>query len=399
MTIMASPDVNDQFASERLAQFEAARQANEAFDSRIAEGKLNPIGGGLYRVTDPDSWDNGEILRRQNDGQILPQHGLDETAGRVALYSATPAWHSLGNIVPGGTSSIDEVLDLGGIGFRVNRVPVLFQPEPGSSAIMLPDQFVNVRDDTLAGLGVVGKRYEIIQNRQAFEFLQDLVDDYGVTWESAGALREGRKVFVSMRLPEAVTIDAQGVNDEIVPFIVAINSHDGSSLFQVVVTPWRPVCGNTERFAVRDAHTRWGVRHTKNATERIEEARRTLKLSVRYFDRFIEEEEALARTELTLSEFAQVVEDLWPTPDETAPARTKNSHADRVGVLDELWATNTTSLGPRPTQPSVPSPSTPTGRPGCARPAACAAKISQPVPPPSWKAPPTSSRTRPTGGC
>ena len=345
MTITAPVDVNQQFAQTRAAQFEAARDASADFDRRIAEGKLTAIGNGRFRVTEPGSWDDGEILLRQNDGQILPQHGLDTTTGRAALYSATPAWHSLGNIVPGGTGDIDEVLDLGGIGFRVERRPVLFQPDPDSSPIMLPDQFVNFRDDTYAGLGTVGARYEVIQNRKAFEFLQDLVDDYGVTWESAGALREGRKVFVSMRLPNTVTIDAEGINDEIVPFVVAINSHDGSSLFQIVVTPWRPLCGNTERFAVRDAHARWGVRHTKNAAERIEEARRTLKLSVNYFDRFAAEEEALARTDLALAEFHQVIGELWTAPDDTAPTKAQNNHTRRLDALTDLWASNTEQLG------------------------------------------------------
>jgi hypothetical protein len=80
----------------------------------------------------------------------------------------------------------------------------------------------------------------VLQNRHIFEFLQNLVDDHDVVWESAGALREGRKVFVCMRLPQTVTIDAGGIADEIVPFVVALNSHDGSSQAQVVVTPWRP---------------------------------------------------------------------------------------------------------------------------------------------------------------
>ena len=51
---------------------------------------------------------------------------------------------------------------------------------------------------------VGGARDEVIDNRDAFEFLQDLVDSHDVTWESAGALRDGRKVFVSMRLPQTV---------------------------------------------------------------------------------------------------------------------------------------------------------------------------------------------------
>lgn len=101
-------DVNQAFADERAAQIayatdaprraaEAAAARNAATDRRIAEGKLVPIGGGgLYRVNDPGSLDDGEILTIQRavvDGQetrvILPQHGLDESTGAAALYTPT----------------------------------------------------------------------------------------------------------------------------------------------------------------------------------------------------------------------------------------------------------------------------------------------------------------------
>ncbi|MBM0230511.1 DUF932 domain-containing protein [Micromonospora sp. STR1_7] len=344
MTTLALPDVNQQFAAERIAQINRAADKQAGIDAQIADGKLRSLGNGRYLVTDPDSWDNGEVLT-MNQGELLPEHGLDETTGQVALYTTTPAWHALGNVVPGGTTDIDKVLTLGGINFPVSRRPVLYQANPTDQPRIVPDQFVNIREDTNAALGVVGARYEVLQNRQGFEFLQDLVDDYDVTWESAGALRDGRKVFITMRLPQTVSVDVEGINDTIVPFIVALNSHDGSSLFQVVATPWRVECGNTERFSVRDALTRWGVRHTRNARDRIEEARRTLRLSVDYFDQFAAEEESLARTDLAIDEFHKVIGDLWATPDEDAPVRTRNKHAKRVEILTDLYDTNAARLG------------------------------------------------------
>jgi phage/plasmid-like protein (TIGR03299 family) len=319
----------------------ADRQAD--FERRIADGKLVPIGGNQYRVNEPGNWDNGEVWTLQN-GSILPQHGLDMTTGQAALYSTVPAWHSLGNVVPGGTSDVDEVLKLGGIDFDVEKVPVFYRAKHDAPDKILPERYVTVRSDNGEGLGVVGSRYHVLQNRQVFEFLQDLVHDYGVTWESAGALRDGRKVFVSMRLPETVSIDAEGVNDEIIPFIVAVNSHDGSSLAQVVVTPWRPVCGNTERFAVRDAVTRWGVRHTRNATDRISEARRTLGLSVKYFEHFKAEEESLARTDITLTEWDHVIADLWPKPEDDS-RRAWTIHENRKSELSSLFRSNAARLG------------------------------------------------------
>ena len=343
-TVIPTGDVNQAFTAERVGQIQAAEATRARFDARVADGKLVPLGNGQFRVNDPGSFDHGEILV-QRGGLILPQHGLDTSLGQAALYSAVPAWHTLGNIIPGGTSDIDTVLQAGGIDYDVSLRPVRYRNSADGPTLILDDQFVTVREDTGAGLGVVGARYEVMQNRAVFEFLQDLVDRYDVVWESAGALREGRKVFVSLRLPQSITIDAEGINDEIVPFIVAINSHDGSSQYQVVVTPWRPVCGNTERFAVRDAHTRWGVRHTRNARDRFAEARRTLGLSTKYFEQFAAEEESLARTELALAEFRQVIDDLWEPPAQDAPARTKTNHATRVEKLTEGFTTNTDRLG------------------------------------------------------
>ncbi len=337
-------DLNARFAAERRDQLQATADRRADIEARIAAGTLVPIGNGRYRVNDPSSFDNGEVWTLTN-GEVLPQHGLDTTTGQGALYTAVPAWHELGTVIPGGTSDIDQVLTLGGIDFEVARRPVLYQNSLGGPTKVLADQFVTVRQDTEAGLGVVGARYEVFQNRDIFAFLQDLVANHQVVWESAGALRDGRRVFVCLRLPDTVTIDAAGINDQIVPYIAAINSHDGSSQAQVVATPWRIECGNTERFALRDAYTRWGVRHTRNARDRIAEARRTLGLSVKYFQVFAAEEEALAQTEVTIAEFRQLVEQLWPAPEDNAPKRTKTHHSNRLDTLAGLYAGNSQRLG------------------------------------------------------
>ncbi|MGI5243352.1 DUF932 domain-containing protein [Dactylosporangium sp. CA-139066] len=341
---LPAADPNAAFTAERRNQLDAAAGRRADIEARIAAGTLVPVGNGRYRVNDPNSWDNGEVWTVTN-GEVLPEHGLDTTTGTVALYSRVPAWHEVGTVIPEGTADIDTVLDAGGIGFEVVRRPVLYQNVLAGPTKVLPDQFVTVRQDTETGLGVVGARYEVFQNRDIFEFLQDLVASHEVIWESAGALRDGRRVFVCLRLPQTVTIDAAGISDQIVPYIAAINSHDGSSLAQVVVTPWRIECGNTERFAVRDAFTRWGVRHTRNARDRVAEARRTLGLSVKYFDAFAAEEEALARTELTITEFHQVLQQLWPAPEDGAPKRTVTHHTNRRDTLGELWTANSDRLG------------------------------------------------------
>ncbi|WP_435244930.1 DUF932 domain-containing protein [Streptomyces tendae] len=339
-------DLNTAFADEKARQLAAASDRERQFQARIDRGEIRMISPDRYEVL--TGWDRGETftVSRNARGQIaeiIAQHGLDTRAdGTIALYASSPAWHGLGQIIPGGTSDIDTVLALSGLDFDVTTVPAMYVWD--GELRQHADQFHTVRVDTGAALGVVGARYAPIQNRQGFEFLQELVGRFDLVWESAGLLRGGRRVFISIRLPEAVRVDADGINDLIVPYVAVMNDHTGNGQFQCVVTPWRPVCANTERFAVRDAHTRWAVRHTAGATSQIKEARRTLGLSVRYFEQFADEETALARTDIALDEFHQVIADLWPLDDD-ATTRTRTNHAVRTATLTHRFDTETAQVG------------------------------------------------------
>ncbi|MFI6658025.1 DUF932 domain-containing protein [Streptomyces sp. NPDC050523] len=343
---MTITDVNTAFADEKARQIDAVRNRERTFQARIDRGEIRLLGSDRYEVL--TGWDRGEVftVSRNAEGEIdaiLANHGLDSHAdGTIALYASSPAWHGLGQIIPGGTTDIDTVLREGGLDFTVTTVPALYQWDGELREHV--DQFHTVREDTGAALGAVGRRYQPIQNRQGFEFLQELVGRFDVVWESAGVIRGGRRVFISIRLPESVTVDAEGINDVIVPYVAVMNDHSGQGQFQCVVTPWRPVCANTERFAVRDAVSRWAVRHTAGATNQIKEARRTLGLSVQYFDRFAAEETALARTDIAIDDFHKAIADLWPL-DEDASKRTRTNHAVRLSALDDVFATETERVG------------------------------------------------------
>lgn len=343
---MTITDVNTAFTAEKTAQIESVRERERGFQARIDRGEIRMIGADRYEVL--TGWDSGETftVSRNTQGEIeriIANHGMDEQAdGTIALYASSPAWHGLGQVIPGGTTDIDTVLRLSGLDFEVTTVPALYewQGEMREHA----DQRHTVRADTGAALGAVGARYIPIQNRTGFVFLQELVGRYDVVWESAGLLRGGKRVFISIRLPESVTVDAEGINDIVVPYVAIMNDHSGRGQFQCVVTPWRPVCANTERFAVRDAVTRWAVRHTAGATSQIKEARRTLSLASQYFEQFAAEETALARTDIAIADFHQVIADLWPLDDD-APNRTKTNHAARLGALSDVFRTETERVG------------------------------------------------------
>jgi len=57
--------------------------------------------------------------------------------------------------------------------------------------IEVPNYYATVRADTDQVLGVVGKDYEIVQNKDAFTFFDAIVGGDGIMYETAGALGKG----------------------------------------------------------------------------------------------------------------------------------------------------------------------------------------------------------------
>lgn len=327
-------DVNQAFAAERTAQVgrierlmseegqrEYIAQQTANFDARVAKGELVKLSEGRYQST--AGWDRGEVWEvRSVNGQslVLPQHGLDmdEITGKAKLFSAVPAWHGLGQVIPGGITSIDDVIRLGQLNVPVVSIPVPDYQLPGvPGTFKAPGQFILANGNTGEFWGMAGKIHKNIDVRTSFAFMQNLVDDGEVTWETAGLMGAGRRVFISCKLPVGVTVDAEGINDYTEMFLVVQDARDGSAAYKAMVTPWRPLCSNTNRFALRDAVSSVNLRHTTNLPSRIEQARKTLGMTVQYREAFAAEETALARTKTTLAEFEALMADIFADGNDT----------------------------------------------------------------------------------
>lgn len=303
-------------AAERQARADAAQLAR--FEERVKNGELVDLGGGRYQST--KGWDQGEtwVLQKSavNDKLMLamPEHGLDvdKLTGRAKLYTAVPAWHTLGTMIPGGITDVEDVIRLGQLDVPAVSVPVPDYAVPGlEGAFKAPGQFILANGNTGEFWGTVGKVHRNVPVRESFAFLQNLVDDEELIWQSAGLMGEGRKVFISATLPDGITIDAEGINEFCEMFLVVQDARDGSAAYRAMITPWRPVCGNTNRFALRDAAAVVSLRHTSGFSAQLEKARRTLGMTIKYREQFAAEETALARTKTTIAEFEAVMAELF----------------------------------------------------------------------------------------
>ena len=260
----------------------------------------------------------------------------------AAIFAHKDPWHRLGTTVRGMAFTAQDAMTLGHLGgWRVRKAPVTTTEvtDDGVHVIEVPGKQATIRTNPFTGtpeaLGVVGEGYVPIQNEEHCEFLNLLADEGGAVFDTAGSLRGGRQVFVTMRLPR--TMKVGGVDDVDVN-IAALNSHDGSSTFRVMVTPIRVVCANTQRAALRRNHGMISIRHTTNAKAMVSQAREALGLTFEYVEDFEAQAEQLVNTTMTEAGFIDLSRAVFGTPPVDASKRTATSAKKREQALLALWS-------------------------------------------------------------
>ena len=259
----------------------------------------------------------------------------------AALFARVDAWHRLGTTVANKAFTAEEAMRLGHLGgWNVRKLPLNTTSidETGTTTIDVPG-YATVRTSPWTGdpeaLGVVGESYQPFQNEAHAEFLNTLADVSGATFDTAGSLRGGRQVFITMKMPDHLEIAG---TDRVDLTIAAFNSHDGSSAFRIVVSPVRVVCANTQTAAIKGAKASVSIRHTRRAGAAVQQARETLGLTFRHIESFQDEAERMIDEAMTAGEFDRLIEATFgPTPETDAPARARETHRERIDRLRWLF--------------------------------------------------------------
>ncbi len=267
-------------------------------------------------------------------------HELETLAnGQTAFASANvSAWHRLGQITEGCMTAEEAMKQawLGGWNVRKIALSGMEITENGITRIDSPDKWMTVRTNPQTGateyLGVVGDDYTCVQNEQVAEVLNLLTDESGAHFETAGSMRGGKSVFVTMKLPEAMKL---ADIDDIDLYLAATTSHDGTASLRVDATPVRIVCANTQRMAYQRSKGFYTFRHTSNVKSKISEAREAIGLVWKHFTAFEAEAEKMINETLTMGEFEKIVAQVWPLADDASDA-TKNNAKQRMSTLRYL---------------------------------------------------------------
>lgn len=231
-------------------------------------------------------------------------------------------WHNLGIIVEEAPTSADAIR-LAGLDWRVEQKPLFL--EDGTK---IEGNFANVRSSDNKPLGIVGNKYKIVQNSDAFEFTDALLGE-GVRYETAGSLKDGKVIWLLAKMPETVEI----LGDKVEPYMVFTNTHDGSGAVRVCMTPIRVVCNNTLNMALGRAKRVWSARHTGSITNRLDDARETLQFAKQYMDATKETFEELHKIRMDEFTLYRVMNNLIPITEDMTDRQKDNQKEIRDDII------------------------------------------------------------------
>jgi phage/plasmid-like protein (TIGR03299 family) len=277
-------------------------------------------------------------------------HELDTK--KSFMSAREPAWHRLG-IVKDSWFTAEEALVEALLDYTVGKgqITVTFKDENGKVQVVSVDEWeATCRLHPETGdpevLGIVKKNFAIFQNRSVFNFMDEVVGNIGgAHYETAGALRGGRQLFLSVSTDSAdIVLDPKGRNDKVKRYILAFNGHDGSMSLSVIDTPVRVVCANTLAMAMGNFSGRWETRHVGDIGGRAQQAKEVLGIFSKRTELLTDTASKMIAVDMTDNTWTRILEDLFVV--EVAGIK----EADREGMercrgLYELAPTNANITG------------------------------------------------------
>lgn len=188
-------------------------------------------------------------------------------------------------------------------------------------------------------LGVVGPRYTVLQNRDAFRWFEPFLEAGEATLHTAGSLRGGSRVWVLAKLCRDPLRIAVG--DDVEKYLLLSHSHDGSLAVRCGFTPVRVVCANTLAMAHgAEASRLIRVRHTGDVLGTLMAVREVMDLADREFEATAVQYRRLARTPVNQADLKRYVRRALRVDDESDTSTRMANIVEQVVGLAEAGRGN-----------------------------------------------------------
>ena len=242
-------------------------------------------------------------------------------------YTET-AWKGLGTKVED-VLTAKEAIKAAGLDWGVETVNIFHNYK--GDRLKIENRVATRRDSDGQVLGIVTPKYSPVQNMEAFNFFDSVVGTGKVHYDTAGSIRNGRRVWIMAKLDGTLSIKGDGVDK----YLLLMNSHDGSIALKMVFTPIRIACTNmlAAAFAKSDIASRFYAKHLGNITSKIDTAKEILGMTNNFYTEFAEQATQLATLQLPAPEFPKLLAAAFGTTGSVRPEDVVN--------LDEIGGTRT----------------------------------------------------------
>lgn len=242
------------------------------------------------------------------------------------MYVREKPWHGMGTRVDEAPSS-KEAIELAGLNWDVIPCPVF-----DDRHVQIQGYWANTRNTDNSVLGIVGSRYQIVQNVEAFDFTDALIGE-GLKYETAGSLRGGRQIWLLGKMPETEIL-----GDKIEPYVCFTNTHDGSGAVRVCMTPIRVVCNNTLNVALSTAQRKWSTVHKGSVQAKLADARKTLGLMDIYLKRLAETADMLACSPFFEEDVMVALGNMLPLPKDATKRQRETNESIKDDIITCMFA-------------------------------------------------------------
>jgi phage/plasmid-like protein (TIGR03299 family) len=248
---------------------------------------------------------------------------------QTMFYAGVTPWHGLGTKVEKNLTAAEAIV-AAGLNWEVDKVPV-FSHSLDKKLISVPGKFAVRRLDNSQPLGIVGARYTPLQNKNAFSFMDAVVQVKEAIYHTAGALGLGERVWLLAQLPKDLVV--KGV-DKVEKFLLLTSTHNGTTQVTIKMTPIRVVCQNTLNASLRDGESQANLRHTKTLGLKLTKVREQIGLVNKWFDKLGETYNQLASKQCGLKAFNNYVRTIGLVPEE--PTEEFGQKSKTLQIMEDL---------------------------------------------------------------
>jgi phage/plasmid-like protein (TIGR03299 family) len=211
-------------------------------------------------------------------------------------YVGQEPWHGLGRkLAP--RQPLEVWARAAGMDWQIEEAEVRYvaaRDKALGSIHAFPEQKVLYRSDTKAPLSVVSARYQVVQPQEILEFYKDLTGASGFELETAGVLKDGKKLWALARTGQSVALKGK---DTVNGYLLLATACDGTLATIAQFTSVRVVCNNTLQIALGDSSGAIKVPHRSQFDAQA--VKRQLGIATSSWDAFMVRMKALSERKVS----------------------------------------------------------------------------------------------------